>query len=649
MSPADSATGGQEALSSAMEFYPGLTWRSVLAMIMAGLIFMPASIYLWLAVGYGASTAATYVTVILFSALARIYGTQLSRQELFIIYSIVGGIGGALPLYYWLVYRSYFVNNPLSLEFTLMGKPIREYVPIWMSPPPFSPVHKLRTLFHPDWLPAIAVNVLFAGLSVAAEVSLGMLLSYLYIEVEPLPFPFAQIDATMVNTLYEREHEHMFYFLLSLTGGAVYGTILYLVPFILGPNARVIPYPWVDLTPYTQYFLPGAVIGIATDPTGFLYGMILPPSVTFSMMLGSFATWIFGNTLTLTVFKGFAPEWVEEYTPGMGIFLIYQRASLRLWLSTFMGISYGLALYILIVARRKLIDAFKALARVGGVRRELGYPPTSVLFAVFLASTLGSVLIYYVLVPGIPLWLPPFVSVVLSLVIALVGARVYGELGLTFTPDFVYNMWKAVVYFSPYQGYAGWVFTPVIAGFSTPWYVNATKTAYLTKTRPIDYYKAVIVSFIITTVLGLVFMDFFWRMAPIPSFIYPYVMGLWPFYAISDCLFATRQVAIRLDQIFLGMGVALLGGFGGYGAMRLGIPINPVALVGGTYALPPYTIMVFLMSLLSKYVFARVMGREKWASIRAVVIAGFLAGIGIIVAIGTALTLLSKASWVWPW
>ena len=640
---------GTNAQSSSQSFQPGLTWRSLLAMVLAGLIFLPASTYLWLAVGSGASVAATYVTVILFSALARIYGTSLTRQELFIIYSIVGGIGGAMPLFYWLVFRSYFVNNPLSLEFTLKGIPVRDLVPNWMSPPPSSPVHSLRTLFHPDWLPAIAVSVTFAALGLLAEVSIGMLLSYLYVEVEPLPFPFAQIDATMINTLYEREHEPMLYFFTALIGGAVYGTLLYLVPLVIGPQAAVIPYPWIDLTSYTQYFLPGAAIGFATDPTGFLYGMILPPSVTFSLMLGSIATWVVGNTLTLTTFRSFSPEWIREYTPGMNIFLIYQRASLRLWLSTFMGISFGLALFIIVTTWRRIAASFRALARLGGARKELGYPPPALLLAMFFASTLASVALYYALVPGVPLWLPPIVSVGLSFVLAIVGARVYGELGLTFSSDFVYNMWKAAIYFSPYQGYAGWIFTPVIAGFSTPWYVNATKVAYLTRTRPIDYYKAVLVGFLITSVLGLVFMDFFWRMAPIPSFVYPYVMGLWPFYAISDCLFATRQIVIRADQILIGMGVAMAAGFAGFFASRVGIPINPVALVGGAYALPPYTIMVFVSSVLGKYVVSRAIGREKWERVRSVIIAGFLAGIGIVVAVGVAITLLSRAAWIWPW
>lgn len=618
-------------------------------MILAGLIFLPASTYLWLAVGAGASVAATYITVILFSALARLYGARLSRQELFIIYSIVGGIGGAMPLFYWLVFRSYFVNNPLSLAFRVEGVPVRDFVPTWMSPPLLSPVHALRTLLHPDWLPAIAVFVTFSALGLVAEVSLGMLLSYLYIEVEPLPFPFAQIDATMVNTLYEREHEPMLYFFSALIGGAIYGMVLYLIPLVLGPGAVVIPYPWVDLTPYTQFFLPGAVIGFATDPMGFFYGMVLPPSVTLSLLLGSLATWVLGNTLTLTAFKDFSPEWVREYIPGMGIFLIFQRATLRLWLSAFMGISFGLALFIFVVARRKLVDSFRALYRMKEVREEMGYLPATTLLGLFFASTLTGVLIYYVLVPGVPLWLPPLVSMGLGPIIALIGARVYGELGLMFSPDFVYNMWKATVYFSPYQGYAGWIFTPAIAGFSAPWYVNATKVAYLTRTRLIDYYKAVVIAFVITTGLGLLFMDFFWRMAPIPSFIYPFVMGLWPFYAISDCLFATRQVVVRADQILMGTGFAVVAGFAGFALSKLGVPLNPVALVGGTYALPPYTIMVFAFSLLGNYLFSKALGRERWERARAVIIAGFLAGMGITVAVGVAITLLSRAAWIWPW
>lgn len=636
-------------MQTEQEFYPGLTWRSILAMITAALIFLPSSIYLWFAVGSGVSTAATYVTAILFTALTQIYGRRLSKQELFIIYSIVGGIGGAMPMYYWLVYRSYYVTNPLSLEFTLFGIPLREFVPPWMSPPITSPVHQSRTFFHPDWFFALAISIAFSVLGLAAELSIGILFSHLYVVEEPLPFPFAQIDTAMINTLHERKSQDLLYFILSLTMGTIYATILYLTPMLIGPWARLIPYPWIDLTFYTQYFLPGAVIGIATDPLSFLYGMILPPSLTFAMLVGSIITWIFGNTLTLTTFKDFAPQWVEEYSSGMGIFLILQRAGLRLWLSLLMGLSFGLAIFLLASTSKKIVRAFRTLPRISKLKGGPGYPSPRILLIIFFCSTSLSAILYSVLLPEIPFWLPLLVSVGFSFVLASVGARIYGELGLTFSPDFIYNMWKAAIYFSPYNGYAGWIFTPALAGFSTPYFAHSTRVAYSTQTRPMDYFKAVIISSILVTTFGLIFTDFFWRIAPIPSYLFPYVYGIWPNYAISDSLFATRQILIKPDQIVMGIGIAAGVGFLSIPLNKLGIPFNPVGLVGGMYSIPPYTIMVFLMSLVNKYLMTRILGAERWIPMRNVVLAGFAAGVGITVAMGTTITLVSRASWIWPW
>ncbi|MEM2853882.1 MAG: hypothetical protein QW804_05220, partial [Candidatus Bathyarchaeia archaeon] len=118
-------------------------------MILAALIFLPATIYLTFSMGTEVGSASMYITAILFTALARIYGGRLTKQELYIIYATVGSIATSVPFYYWLVFRSFFVTNPLSLEFKLFGTPLRELVPVWLSPPVSSPVHQLRTLMHP--------------------------------------------------------------------------------------------------------------------------------------------------------------------------------------------------------------------------------------------------------------------------------------------------------------------------------------------------------------------------------------------------------------------------------------------------------------------------------------------------------------------
>ncbi|MBO3801284.1 MAG: hypothetical protein QXS21_02015 [Thermoproteota archaeon] len=633
------------------ELQSGLTWRTILAMIFAGLIFMPATIYLYLAVGGTAATAATYVTVILFEALSRFYGARLSRQELFILYTVIGGIGGAVPMFYWLVYRAYYVQSSISVAFSLNGVPIRSLVPIWMAPKYASLLVQGRTLLTLEWLPAILTTVTMAILGTISELSLGMMISYFYVEVEPLTFPFAIVDASIINTLYDRKESDMSYFLITLITGAIYGSFYYLFPLVLGPQAQIIPLLWIDFTPYTQYYLPGAILGVATDPASFLYGMVLQPSLTVIMFLGSLVTWVFGNTLTITTFRQFSPEWTREYFQGMSISSIVQRAGLRLWLSPFIGLGFGIALFLMITLHRKIIDGFKVFYKASSSSSSrLGYPSLPVLVALFLLGTGGSVLLYsFVLVPQVPVYLPILVSMVLSFLLAIANARLYGELGITISTDQLYNVWKATLYATSYTGYPGWIYTPVVPGSGAPWYAQETKVALMTKTKPIDLYKAALASLVITAVFGLLFMEAFWRMSPIPSTAFPYTMLQWPIYAVSDSLFATRQIAIRYNQIGLGIIVALVAGFLELVLRRIGIPFSSVGFIGGMMSLPPYTFMVMIMSFIGNYVFANVLGKEKWNSTKGIIIAGFVVGEGIIVSVSVAITLLSKATWLWPW
>ncbi|MEM2446252.1 MAG: hypothetical protein QW734_06310 [Candidatus Bathyarchaeia archaeon] len=617
---------------------------------MAALIFLPATIYLTFSMGTEVGSASMYITAILFTALARIYGGRLSKQELYIIYATVGAIATSVPFYYWLVFRSFFVTNPLSLEFKLFGTPLRELVPVWLSPPVSSPVHQLRTLMHPDWLPALVIQLTFGILGMIAEISLGMLFSYLYIEEEPLPFPIAEVGTAMINTLHEAEPNSLLYFLLSLIAGAIYGSLLHVVPMLLGAEARLIPSPWVDLTQYTQYWLPGAVIGISTDPLAFIFGMVLPPSLTVMMMIGSYATWVFGNTLTIKVFRDFAPQWAEEYSPGMNIFLIQQRAELRLWLSFFIGLSFGLALYLFITTASKSIKALKALTKLSKLKGGPGFPSAKVLILLYLASTSASAALYYILVPEIPFWMPIVLSIGLGFVIASINARTYGETAVVIGDYFMmFRMWRTCLYFSNYQGYTGWVHAPALSGGSTPYIVNTTKIAYNTQTKPIDYYKSIIITNLLVLTFGFIFVDFFWRIAPIPSSVFPYVMGVWPSYAVTDSLYTVRQIVIRADQILMGIGFALVSGFILYGLNRVGIPLSPVGLIVGMQQLPTSATMTFIMSIVSKYVMSRALGAERWRAIRGIVIAGFIAGISIAVILGLTITLISRSSWIWPW
>lgn len=631
-------------MGSQNELKPGLTWRVVLAILLAGLLFLPVSIYMNLVAGAVVGTAAIYVIAIIFSEFSRMFGSRLTRQELFLIYATVGGVASTIPVYYWLVYRSFFVTSPFIREFRIEGVDLIKLVPSWLAPPPPSPVHHIRTLMHPDWLPAVLVYTFTSVLGFLAEVSLAMMFSHLFIEVERLPFPFAHVDAALINTLSGREAERIRLFSLSMLFGAVAAALIY-VPYILG--VPLVPLPWVDLTRFTEPYLPGAVVGLVADPSAAVGGFMLPPSVTGSALLGSLLVWTIANTLILTQFKWIAPEWVEEYQRGMGIALLYQRSNLRIWMAFQFGVVVGFSIALAFLMWRSIVRAVRFLmSPPPEYSRGMGLPPLKFLLSVYLASTSISVAVFTILVPGYPLIIPILMSIGYSFLISMLACRAVGELGVF--PQLPWP-WQVITYFTPYRGFAGWVFSPYISFGGNSGMVSATKVALLTGTRPIDYYKALSIGFMVSLALGFLYMDFFWRLAPIPSTVYPFTLIYWPTFMMNDALFATRQVVIRSSIVCGGAVTAAVAACLGAVLSKVGIPFSPVAFITGFFLLPPSLITTFLGSLIGNYAMSRVMGRERWNEVRGIIVAGYFVGSSLVIGMGLSITLLARSTWIWPW
>jgi len=622
------------------EFKHGLTFRCILAIILAVVVFLPVSIYVNLVGGPSIAGAATYLLIILFSEFT-IGRTPLSKQELYIIYATVGMAAGFISPYYWLPYYSWFVKSPLIRDISLHGIPLLELIPDWFAPPLTSSAHTLRTLLHPDWIPALIIRTIFAILSFMTTISLAIIFSYLYIELEPLPFPFVQISASMIETLVERDPRRMQYFLLPLAIGLISSGVIY-GSFLLG--VPVLPLPWVDFTSLIESYLPGAILGLATDPMTFVGGFILPPYVTASLLIGSLGCYFFANTLFLTTFRIF-PGWVRDFQYGMTIASLQLRSFVHIWYQILLGFQIGLALSYIIIYYRSISRSLGALKLITYQKRTTIYPSLWIVLSIFLVSTVGSAILYWYYVPDYPKLIPLIVSPLYSFFITLVGARAIGEVGSAPT---LLIPWRLITYFSGYEGFSGWFLSPVMVGGGGGM-VAQTKLAYLTRTYPLDYYKAQAIAFILALIGNLFFMDFFWRLAPMPSSAYPNLMVSWPYNVPKDLMFITRTINMKLEYLFAAIFFSMGIGFAEKGLFRIGIPFSSAAFVTGTFILPPYTIMQFCGSLVSEYVFSRIMGRERWHSIRGTVIAGYFAGSSIAVGIGVALTLLSKATWFWPW
>lgn len=622
-------------------FKRGFTWRALFGLIMVALLLIPVNIYLNLSTGMFVSTAAVYIIAILLSEIARFTGNPLSKHEMFIIYSTVGAVALSIPPYYGLVYRAFFVNTPVTFAYTINGVPLPYLIPEWLAPPFGSAAYMDRTLFQIQWLKPIFITSAFFFLSFIADFALSIILSYITVEREKLRFPFATIDASLIETITIRESERMRIFMTGFYPGLIYGAIVY-GGFSLG--TAIIPLPWADFTWFTEKYIPGALVGVATEPTSFIFGLMLPLSVSGMMLVASLFVWIVLNYI-FTINPAFFPDWANEYHRGMTIASVYQRTFQRIWISPQFGFVLGFAAAVVILFRKSIAGAI-----VGGLRaaksRSENFPSFPLAIALYLVGTLGSVALFMFLVPEMPFYIPLVTSLLVSFMIGILAAYSVGELG--FFPSMPWP-WQAIVYFTPYQGYAGWVTSPYICLGAPGGVSQAIKVSYLTETRPKDYFKAWAVAAVLNIVFGLIIMDTLWRLAPIPSSAYPGSMIYWPLGATNDSLYITRQ--IRLDPLLVAVSGALSFALYilSFLLQRMGIMFSAIALVIGFYTIPTASITTFLGSFVGHYGIRRYLGTERWASVRGVFAAGIFAGVGVFLGIGVSMTLIAKAAWVWPW
>jgi len=621
-------------------YEPGLTWRSVLGIVFSSAALLPVAMYLQLVSGTVAAPFMVYFTLILFSEFSRIFGSPLTKQELFIIYKLSGIAATALI---GQVYRAYFVTSPITWSFKIDSTPIPKLIPSWWAPPPGSEAYRLRTIFHPDYFYPILYANLFTIFSFIMDFALTMILAPLYLRIERLPFPMALVEAEMCITLAERRPDRFRVFIVSSLGGMLYAFFVHFVSTALGFS--LVPLPFWDLTSLTESYMPGALIGISTEAMTWVMGMVVPFPAAFYMLIGSLGIWIFGNTFTLTLFPQFFPLWVREYRPGMGISAIWQRSLLRVWIVPQIAFGFALAVVSIFKARKSIISTIATLRELRGYSAVLS---PKILLGLYILGAVSSVLLFHYLVPDFPLWIPAILSLGFSAVNGLIATRALGETGTSLLlPD----LWTLSVYFSGYKGVGAWLIQQgmLIGGYAVPGWVTNMKIAELTKTRWMDFFKALVIVYIVQRLFGWTYLVFFWSMSPIPSVMYPAAQIQWPIQAITQCVWMTRSIKLTQETFFYAFGVMLAILLVGETLISKFVPFLSAALITGTTLIPPYAIAMFMGSLIGRYVFPRILGHEWWRRYRVSVVAGFILGESIIVGVGVAGSLLARATWVWPW
>jgi len=597
---------------------------------------------LWLYFSTGdviVASTAMYTTAMLFGELARL-SKPLTKQEIFIIMYGSTVAAGNFIITAGFVFNAYFRSSPIAAQFGLT-----EAIPTWLVPPLTSPAIIQRNLFHPDWILPIIVTTSGVLLAMICDIALGFLAQHLYIEVENLPFPMQQVEAQVCLTMATKESKKIRIFTISAVISMAYAALLYALPFIsyalLGWSIVAIPQPWIDLNRFVEWILPGASFGVATGLSIFAMGFILPFNVIASMFVGSLGFYFVGNALLVR--WGLFTEWF----PGMNLSDTWARSVLGFWASPMIGLVIAATILPLMRHPRNLAKTFSDLLKMPTVTRRGGSISLRLILALFLISTLGSVLLVWILVPGFRYWawILILLSVGWTFVFTLASARAIGVTGMGPTAPYSSTLYvrEASYIATGYSGADIW-FAPLVVSSGGSFYCAVFKTARLTETNPIDYVKAYFIAFFVALIMGYVYVSAFWSIAPMPSSLFP--CPFWPLQATVVSLFVTRSVQL-FNPAFL-IGAATVGGIL-FAIIEVGhLPLSLMGIALGPTIPIPYTVSYLIGAVVAKLMKRR-MGREWFETNRTVIVAGIFTGLGLTVALSTAIALIARSLWAMPY
>ncbi len=616
----------------------GITRSSFIAILYAMFVFTPALIYLNLMTGLGGLSVAWF-TMILWIEFGRLQGSKLTKQEAFLIFTLVG-VATFVPTQY--VYRAYFVQSDIARFFGLAGE-----IPDWWAPPLEAGIFEIRTFFHPAWIIPLGIAIGAILLARLLQFILAFFAKAVFIEIENLPFPLQRMESEAILTLTGKDESASRTLFLFAIFGFFYGFLVYALPSITevlsGVSLSIIPAPWVDMTRDMERLgLGGAIFGVATDLSPIATAFVLPASTILSIVLGSFAVYTIGNWLTVAY--NLSP--VSWWEPGMSAGMAWQRSTLYFWTSPIVGIVLAVGIVPFIRHPRVLVNALKSLVQPSGSSKERIL--TAKTFVILYIACIALGIAFFVQLAPNFFW-SSFILVIpmlagTPLILTLIQGRMRGYAGVV-PPRLSQNLVRSIYLLSGYAGTEIW-FVPDLWTVTGQGILSQFKLAQLTKTSLRSFVKAYWIITPIAILVGFMYMELFWRVAPIPSGAYPGAAINWPVDATISSLWMKGLAHDLFRPTWL------LGGFGaGFLVFLLSaftpIPLSLAGLGIGVYLAPPFA-TTYLIGIIATLIFRKLFGVTWYRKNRRLVAAGMLMGEGLAIALGVAAILMVNAIWVRP-
>ena len=635
----------RDLLQPPAEFDQGFDWKTIIGAIFIGFLMMPGSMYLQLVIGQGIGPAARWVTIILFAEVAKRSYTELKQQEVFLLFYMAGA-ALASP-FSGLLWNQYLVQSDAA---KMLG--LTEFIPTWIAPQPGSDALAERTFFHRDWLIPI---LLLVGAQIVQRIDhfgLGYALYRLTSDVEKLPFPMAPVGALGTMALAESTEDRKSgwkWRIFSIGGmiGLVFGFFYILLPALSGllfeEPIRLIPIPWIELTRHTESVLPAVATGLQFDLTLMFVGMVLPFWAVIGGLVGLLVT-IIANPFLYNM--GILHRW----KPGMETVETVFANNFDFYMS--FGIGLGLA--IAIIGVWQVIKSFRSHSGELDFSKLLNPPEGRgdinfwLSIGIYFFSTISYVLICRWLVPSFPWVFFLLYGFVYTPIASYISARMEGIVGQFVSLPFVRE--ASFIAGAKYFGYSGieiW-YAPIPLHN----YGEATvqfREIELTGTNLRGIIKAEFVVFPIVIIASLLFSQFLWRLAPIPSASYPYAQKIWHLQALNTLLMQSSTLEGNslfyqaLSFAYVGSGISL--GLILYAFLSVfGLPIMLIyGVVRGLGQSTPHGIILEVVgALLGRYFFLKKYGKE-WRHYAPVLLAGFSCGMGLTGMLAMGCTLILKS------
>lgn len=627
-----------------LTFEDGFSVRTMIGAIFVGFVMMPGTIYLSLVAGAGLGPAAQWVTIILFTEMARRSFTTLKRQEVYILYYMAAALAMTGGPFGGMIWNQYLVQSPQAIGFG-----IAEQLPEWIVPQRVSTAITGRNLLDAAWYMPILLTTFLWIMGRATSLTTGYMLFRITSDVERLAFPLAPIAAegatALAETTAKQETWRWNVFSVGAAMGLVFGGIYVGIPgftsVLLSEPLQIIPIPFVDMTKSMHHLLPASLAGVSLDLGALLFGMVLPFPMVAGMFAAAVTTSFVANPILYKL--GMLPHW----KPGMSLIPTKLAVDFDFWMSVGIGAS-------LCVALIGVFKVFQAMTQ-RGARAEGGLlePPKGRgdirlrwCVLVYVVASVCSILLCKTLLKQdhFPTLMLLAYAILITPAISYVSARM---IGLTGSPVAFPFLREGSIILSGYRGVDIWFAPLPLADYGAT--TQMFREMALTRTKFTSLLKVELFMLPICLVCSLAFWAFFWHIESVPSATYPFTAKMWPLQATYQCLFMTATTdpsswllqSIRLPYILGGTaaGFLLLGA-----TTLLGLPaLFFYGMIGGLGAIPNAAIPMFFGALIGRRVFEKRYGEEAWRRYTPVLAAGYACGVGLIGMLAVAFAMVAKS------